>query len=146
MAAGTTSAPQGDGKNPIATFDIGGAKFQGIVPCDSLGNPLDEAIPSFSASLTNSVVTAKAQPGRMAGYYFYNPHATNTAYVPFFDTVASPNLGVDIPYFVLPIPPLSAANLAVSVKFAQAIKYAATSAPLGGLAPSSPLVATVWYR
>jgi hypothetical protein len=98
-------------------------------------------------ALTSSYAQIKTSAGTLAGYYIYNPNAT-AVYVQFWNALtANVTIGTTTPYFMLTIPPTSAANLwmAPGVRFSTAMGWSATSTAGGTGAPTTALDAVCWY-
>jgi hypothetical protein len=101
-----------------------------------------------STALTNTAQAVKASAGKVGGWFIYNPNST-VAYVCIYNVAAaSVTVGTTNPLMVLPVPPLTAANLEMvhGINFSTAISCAATSTANGNGAPTTALDVNLFYN
>lgn len=90
----------------------------------------------------------KTSAGQVGGWYIYNPNSS-VAYVQFFNaTAANVTLGTTAPYYSLPIPATSAANLEVGkgIAHSTAISIAVTTTRAGSTGPGSTVDYNIFYK
>lgn len=101
-------------------------------------------------ALTSTDVAVKATSGRVYTYRFRNPHATDGAWVHFYNaTIANTTIGTTVPVWSVHVPANATVTdtFTVPLSFATAISLAATTSELhtGTTAPTTALVAFVGY-
>lgn len=101
----------------------------------------------LNGALSTTVQTVKASDGRFGGYYFFNPN-TDPVYIQIFDVSGTVTLGTTTPKLSFGVPKGGGANLEFlrGIPFANAIKIAATTTPTGSSAPSSAVLAEIFYK
>jgi hypothetical protein len=101
-----------------------------------------------STALTNTAQQLKSSAGKVGGWFIYNPNSA-VAYVILYNSLsANVTVGTTTPLMVLPIPPLTAANLEMvhGINFSTAISAAATSTAAGNGAPTTALDVNIFYN
>jgi hypothetical protein len=101
----------------------------------------------FASALLATASQVKAASGAVFGYHLYNPNST-IVYVQVFDAPsASVTVGTTAPKFVLALPPKAVLDTqpAHAIGMSSGITVACTTTALGSTAPSTGLLATVWY-
>lgn len=101
-----------------------------------------------STALTNTAQAIKASPGKLGGWFIYNPNAS-VAYVPIYNVASgSVTVGTTNPLMVLAIPAGSAANLEMvnGITFDTAIAVAAATTAAGNTALGTALEANFFYK
>jgi|SRR5215213_2807254 len=104
----------------------------------SAGNTKVEAVVSVAAYRQTRIFNLVA----------FNPDASATSYVQFFDArSANVTLGTTVPKFVLPLPPTGGVQTGLEVPygFAVAVTYAVTSTASGSSSPASNAVISFEY-
>lgn len=102
--------------------------------------------PVLKSALSNTAVAVKASPGKIVSAEFYNPAAAVT-YVQLFDKAAgSVVVGTDTPVLSIGVPAGGRAQCPLDAGFLVAIATAATTAPTGGTAPATALIANFSVR
>lgn len=101
-------------------------------------------------ALSNTDVTVKASAGRVYSYYFKNPHATDTAWVHFYNAlIASVTVGTTVPVWSVEVPAggTNEVEFTVPLSFATGITIAATTSSTHTVstAPTTALIAFVGY-
>ncbi len=150
----------------IATDDVGGVHVQRVkittgadgtandatatnpVPTTNYPNTNGGWTPYSNTALSNTKQTVKGSAGCFGGYMIYNPN-TVPIFIQVFDVAAaSVTVGTTTPTYVLTIPPVSAANLELTlgVGHANAIVIAATTTATGSTAPTTALTAAIFYE
>lgn len=101
-------------------------------------------------ALSNTDVTVKASAGRVYSWYFKNPHATDTAWVHFYNAlIANVTVGSTVPVWSVEVPAggTNEFEFTVPMTFATGITIAATTSPVHTVstAPTTALQAFVGY-
>lgn len=101
---------------------------------------------SRHAALTNAPETVKSGQGHFGGYFIYNPNA-DVAFLHIYDESGTVTVGSTTPKASFGIPGGAGANIEIkrSVPCLNSIKVAATTTAGGSTAPTSALVANIYY-
>ena len=103
-----------------------------------------------NVALSNTDVAIKATAGRVYSWYFKNPHATDAAWVHFYNaTAANVSVGTTVPVWSVEVPAGGTNEyvFVVPMSFATAITIASTASPAHDVstAPSSALYVFVGF-
>jgi len=104
-----------------------------------------------STALSNTAIAVKGSAGRIYGWHVYNPNSSS-AFVQIYDaTAASVTVGTTTPLITLALPSTATGTIGIDGLFdvpitcATAISIAATTTITGGTAPSTGLLAQIFY-
>lgn len=98
-----------------------------------------------SGAATNTPVVISSDPGKVYGWFIYNPNPS-AAYIQFFNT-ASPSVGTLSPTYSIGIPGLSGANVfGLGIQHSTAISIAATTGRANNTAPASSVDYNIFYK
>lgn len=136
----------------IATDDTGSGHIQIVRLAHGPDGALDfDGLDMFrSIDLDETEEDVKASAGLVYGYYLWNG-ATSTRFVKFYNAAAaSVTVGTTTPVLTIPVPALSAANVAftLGIKFSTAICVAATTGVADadtGAPAANDVVANIFY-
>lgn len=105
--------------------------------------------PKIDDSVTNAAKVLKATGGWLVGFDAYNGHATDVAYLKFWNVAAaSVTVASDAALFAFCVPPASARYFRFDppLKIETAMSYAATQENVaGGTAPTTAITATILF-
>jgi hypothetical protein len=137
------------GQNTMAnSIPVAIASNQGALPINLQTATSGGWSPSSQTALSNTKTQVKSSAGQIGGYMFYNPNST-VIYIQVFDVASgSITVGTTAPTYVIPIPPLSAANVEFTqgIAHATAINIAATTTPTGSTAPGTALTGFFLFK
>jgi hypothetical protein len=103
-----------------------------------------------NVALSNTDVAVKTSAGRVYSWYFKNPHATDTAWVHFYNAlIANVTVGTTVPVWSVEVPAGASKEIVFTIPltFATAITIAATTSydHTVSTAPTTALVAFIGY-
>jgi len=143
-----SAGPTDGDYEPFATNEVGAMWTSEAGSANGGASTMNATSGDGSTALTNSAQVIKGSPGKLYGYYIFNPN-TVTEYVIFYNVAAaSVTVGTTNPLFLLAIPAGSAANLfgTPGIGFDTAMSWAASSAAATSGAPTTALDAVAWYK
>ena len=106
-----------------------------------------------NVNVSNTVVTIKPTPGKIAGFHIYNANTTATLFVQLFNANAAGGvtLGTTTPFIVFPIPAANPYGATYPnenhIQFSNGITIAVTTTPTGATGGAGAnLLATIFYK
>ena len=135
--------------------DGGDVSSSNAMPMQSVASASGGCSSYFNASVTNSVQQVKGSSGSFYGMSIQNPNNTPVYLQLFASLSAGVTLGSTAPTLSFMIPAMVGVTPGVydlvlsneaKIAFASGISVAATSTVSGSSAPSSPVVANLWYQ